>query len=193
MEKLYEKATELLANASTKDPKLQKFIDVYMEKSAWFDKAKAGDSQIVGFFQAYEHRMKIVLGWLLIRAISLDISIWPKISACVLPKFGVYPKCKCLNLVSRCRCHKGFQNIKYRKSWGTPSFWHIHFAQSFKTRSGKEWALPKIHKGKMVPASACQCFLIISVGNKNQQWGFRAYGKWICRKRNPPQNANNRF
>lgn len=62
MEKLYEKATELLANASTKDPKLQKFIDVYMEKSAWFDKAKAGDSQIVGFFQAYEHRMKIVLG-----------------------------------------------------------------------------------------------------------------------------------
>ena len=62
MEKLYEKATELLANASTKDPKLQKFIDVYMEKSAWFDKAKAGDSQIVGFFQTYEHRMKIVLG-----------------------------------------------------------------------------------------------------------------------------------
>lgn len=55
MEKLYEKATELLASNGTKDPKLQKFIDVYKEKSAWFEKAKAGDSHVVGFFQKYEH------------------------------------------------------------------------------------------------------------------------------------------
>ena len=36
MEKLYEKATELLSSSSPKDPKLQKLINVYKEKSAWF-------------------------------------------------------------------------------------------------------------------------------------------------------------
>ena len=46
MEKLYEKATELLSSSSPKDPKLQKFINVYKEKSAWFEKAKAGESRL---------------------------------------------------------------------------------------------------------------------------------------------------
>ena len=66
---------------------------------------------------------------------------------------------------------RAFQNIKYRKSWGT-----LHFDISILLKASKAFwqrmGPSQIHKGKMVPASACQCFLIISVGNKNQQWGF---------------------
>ena len=58
MEKLYEKATELLANSIHQRSKVAEVHRCLHGKIGLFDKAKAGDSQIVGFFQAYEHRMK---------------------------------------------------------------------------------------------------------------------------------------
>ena len=41
MEKLYGVATELLGSGETKEKKFEKFVEVYKEHSAWFEKAKA--------------------------------------------------------------------------------------------------------------------------------------------------------